>query len=88
MTELDKVIDRKFQLHRAVSRFESHDVGEDYELKEFFDDMQSCSFKRGHIFYEFVHEFENITEDQELIFMSLVSSIFYYILYNDSLTLK
>ena len=55
-------------------RFSVYPVNIDCELREFLEEQQ-LEFKRGCAFYEFVHDFERISEDQEIILMEEVSDL-------------
>ena len=52
-------------------RVEKLDIKENCKLREAIE-YRNKKFKRGHTYYEFVHDQENISEDKELIFMNKV----------------
>ena len=50
--------------------FECLHVDSDSQLQEFLL-KKEYEFKRGHVYYEFKHEVEHISEDKELVFMKV-----------------
>ena len=50
-----------------------HEVSHDCELRDFVESEVKLEFKRGCAFYEFVHDFEDISEDKQLIYKDKVS---------------
>ena len=60
-----------------------HEVNHHCELRDFVESELKLEFKRGCAFYEFVHNFEDISEDKQLVFKDKVSNfllLFYHIL--------
>ena len=55
--------------------FEKLDIPKSCKLREAIVDDHSKTFKRGRVYYEFVHKKENISEDKsnEIIFMTKVN---------------
>ena len=51
--------------------FDTYDVYEDCSIKEYVDNFIGETYERGCVFYEFLDK-ENISADQELIFMCIV----------------
>ena len=63
VTDLDQLDLQPFP--RGV--LEVHRVSHDCELREYVENKLKLEFKRGCVFYEFVHDFEDISEDKEVI---------------------
>ena len=64
----------KLKLKPITDRsFKKVKIGKDCKLRDFIEYEMSLKFKRGHAYYEFIHEKENISEDRELIFMDKVT---------------
>ena len=57
---LELITDRKFRKHTVQSSCNLRDAIK-FQLK--------VPFKRGHAYYEFTHDIENISKNKELIFM-------------------
>ena len=51
----------------------NHRVSRDCELRDFVKNELKQEYMRGCAFYEFVHDFEDISEDKQLIFKDEVS---------------
>ena len=60
------------QLFPKDVSFEVHTVSNDCELRVYVENTLKLEFKRGCVFYEFIHDFEDISEDKEVIFYSTV----------------
>ena len=55
-------------------RYSVYPIKSDCELREFLKEKQ-LEFKRGCAFYEFLHEYERISEDQVIILKKEVSDL-------------
>lgn len=53
-------------------KFRKHIVQSNCNLKYAIENQLKATFKRGHAYYEFTHDIENISEEKELIFMEKV----------------
>ena len=74
-----KVYDLKIETRINMSLFDVYTVSRDCELRECYvkkgkDGEEKLKFVRGWAFYEFKHEFESISEYQQVIFYGKVSS--------------
>ena len=49
--------------------FEKYYVKKDCQLREFVVNVLNKNYSRGCVFYEFYHEIESVSEEQELIFV-------------------
>ena len=52
--------------------FRKEEIKKDCKLREIFEN-EAKAFKRGHAYYEFIHERENVSGDKEIIFMNEVN---------------
>ena len=52
--------------------FRRHTVWSNCSLKDAIDFKMKFLFKRGHAYYEFIHDIENISKEKELIFMKVI----------------
>ena len=71
-------IEVKLKLEPLVGRnFVKIDIEKDCTLREAIEyHPKKLKFKRGHAYYEFFHEKENVSEDKELIFINKVKYLF------------
>ena len=61
-------------------KFTKLKIVEDCTLRDAVELKLKLKFKRGHAYYEFFHEKENISQDKELIFVNKVDNVFFSIL--------
>ena len=74
MRSIIPTVEVKLKLKLITDRsFKKLDIEQnDSSLREAIEYTGSKKFKRGHAYYEFIHDKENISEDKELIFMNKV----------------
>lgn len=56
-----------------MGRLKVYTVSRNCELREYVKNDLKLEFKRGCAFYEFQHDFESISKDQEVLFLQKVS---------------
>lgn len=59
-------------------KFIELEIEEDCKLRDAVELKLRLKFKRGHSYYQFAHEKENISRDKELIFMNKVNNVKVY----------
>ena len=65
-------VEVKLKLELITNRkFDKLDIKKNCTLREAIESSNK-KFKRGRAYYEFIHKYENISEDKELIFMNKV----------------
>ena len=57
-----------------MGRFKVYTVSRNCELREYIKNDLKLEFRRGCAFYEFKHDFESISKDQEVLFLQKVSN--------------
>ncbi len=53
--------------YNLPSTLRVHKVGKDCELRQYLTKTLSAEFKRGHTYYEFTNDIENILEGKEVL---------------------
>ena len=71
-----KVLDIDQLALQRIGRWDlsEHEVSHNSELRDFVENELKLEFKRGCAFYEFVHDFEDISEEKDVILKDKVSN--------------
>ena len=66
--------------------FKKHRIKKSSNLSDAIKNQMKVTFKRGHAYYEFTHEIENVSKEKELIFVEKVTRPTIILIGNDIIT--